>query len=525
MVASPAMRRRARWAGMVLWPSLMALLLLPDLADGPAGTPTVTPGPSRARGPNVLILIGDDHAGGTLGIDGDPRQATPRLDALARQGVRFDRAYCNAPVCSASRQSFLTGRLPHAVGVTLLMTPLPEEAITLGEWLKAHGYRTAAFGKMHFNGPSAHGFDERSDLASWGKHLKLYPPAGGVRLGPWRPFVDTAATWLNADCRPVNLPAEAMDSSYFADGAIQFLRRPHDRPFLLVASFYDPHSPFHFPREWEGRYRPDQFPVPPASKSDLAERPEVFATLSQRDFRGIQAAYYTSLSFLDHQVGRVLDALDASGHADDTIVIYLGDNGYLLGQHGRFEKHCFYEQSVRVPLIVRWPGKLPEDRRTPEMVELVDVVPTLLDLLGLPRPPHLHGISLVPLLKGASPRDGGRGRDVVFSEYPENEEAMIRSSRYKLIVGTGQRRRKDGFRAVRPPTGPYQRLYDLEADPDETTDLSGKPELVGVKAGLRHRLYERLITTREGCEPVPRGLSEVDAIRWCLVPRDVGHAR
>src|SRR3954468_860201 len=109
------------------------------------------------RPPNGLVLIGDDHAGGTLGIDGDPRRATPRLDRLARQGVRFDRAYCNAPVCTPSRQSFITGRLPHAVGVTLLTTPLPAEALTLGDWLSEFGYATGAFGKMHFNDAGTHG--------------------------------------------------------------------------------------------------------------------------------------------------------------------------------------------------------------------------------------------------------------------------------------------------------------------------------------------------------------------------------
>ncbi len=321
------------------------------------------PRTAHRSGPNLLILIGDDHGGGTLGIDGDPRRATPRLDALARQGVRFDRAYCNAPVCTASRQSFITGRLPHAVGVTRLYDRLSDDAVTLGDWLGDLGYGTAAFGKMHFNGPSSHGFAERIDLDDWRDHLAASPPEGVSPRRPWRPFVDPAAVWLNAACRSAGLPESAMESTFFADEAIEFLRRRHKEPFALVVGFYDPHSPFKFPREWEGRYRPEQFDVPEVSEADHRDQPRVFASLTADDVRGIQAAYYTSLAFLDHEVGRVLDALDTSEQAKNTVVVYLGDNGYMCGQHGRFEKHCFYEPAVRVPLILRWPGRLPEGRR------------------------------------------------------------------------------------------------------------------------------------------------------------------
>ena len=156
----------------------------------------------------------------------------------------------------------------------------------------------------------------------------------------------------------------SMESTYLVDRAAEFLDRHKDkarsRPFAMVVGFPEPHSPFKFPDDWPRRYRPDQFAAPPVSETDRLDQPKVFADLTPDEVRGIQASYYTSLSFLDHQVGRVLDALDASGLADDTIVVYLGDNGYMLGQHGRFEKHCSYEPAVRVPLILRWPGHLPE---------------------------------------------------------------------------------------------------------------------------------------------------------------------
>ena len=189
----------------------------------------------------------------------------------------------------------------------------------------------------------------------------------------------------------------------------------------------------------------------------------------------------------------------------------------MLGQHGRFEKHCFYEPAVRVPLILRWPGHLPEDRRVAGMVELADLFPTICHVLRVPRPPILHGTDLVPLIEQ---RPGAGGRTLVFSEYNENEEAMIRSDRYKLIVGTGRRERKDHLETGGPLQGPYQRLYDLDRDPDETTDLSRDPRLAPIRAELLQGMYERLASTMRKRDPIPSGLSQLDAISWCLAPRD-----
>ena len=472
-----------------------------------------------ARKPNILILVGDDHAGGLLGIDGDPRRATPRLDALAAQGVRFDRAYCNSPVCTASRQSFITGRLPHAVGVTRLTTPLPDDAVTLGDWLGELGYDTAAIGKMHFNGPSKHGFATRLDSPDWNAWLRENPPGGGDHRRRWRPFVDPAREWLNADVRPFGLPAASMESSYLVDRAAEFIskHKTGSKPFAMVISFPEPHSPFKFPDDWARRFRPEAFPVPTVSASDRLDQPKVFASLTPAEVQGIQASYFTSLAFLDHQVGRVLDALDASGSSNDTIVVYLGDHGYMLGQHGRFEKHCSFEPAIRSPLILRWPGHLPANRKVGDLVELVDLLPTLLDLAGLPNPPDLHGRSLRPLALG---EPGAKGREVVVSEYLENEEATVRSGRYKLVVGSGARERRDGYESTNPLPGPYEHLHDLETDPDETTDLRDQPELAAIVADLRRKLLDRLATTRGTRPAVPAGLSEAEALRWCLIPQD-----
>lgn len=203
--------------------------------------------------PNLLVIIADDHGGGTLGIEGDPRQATPNLDALAREGVLFERAYCNSPLCTPSRQSLITGLLPHSIGVTQLATPLPGSALTLGHWLRDLNYVTLAIGKMHFNDTASHGFTVRLDTPDWQRYLKTHPPHGGDHRRAWRPFLDPAREWLNADVRSAGLPAESMQSVYFVDQAVAFLKGKHERPFALIVSFHDPHSPFNFPRGWENR--------------------------------------------------------------------------------------------------------------------------------------------------------------------------------------------------------------------------------------------------------------------------------
>ena len=402
-----------------------------------------------------------------------------------------------------SRQSLITGKLPHAVGVTQLTTRLSDDVLTMGEWFRDLDYRTAAIGKMHFNGPSAHGFAVRLDTPDWQSYLREHPPRGGDHRRPWRPFQDPAAVWLNAGCRSTGLPVESMQSTYFVDRAIEFLeRQASDRPFAADRQLLRPAQPVPLPRGVAAAIPAGDFPVPPVSDRDRREQPAIFASLTPDEVRGIQAAYYTSLSFVDSQVGRLIRGLDELKLSERTLVVYVGDNGYMLGQHGRFEKHCFYEPAVRIPLIMRWPGTLPGGRRIDELVEMVDVLPTILHLMRLPAPPDLQGIDLEPLLRG---KPGARGHDVVFSEYLENEEAMVRSARFKLIVGTGRRHRQDGYQTGKPLPGPYQRLFDLVDDPGETRDLADDPGHQAVKDDLLRRMYLRMTTTRDGLEPVPAG--------------------
>jgi choline-sulfatase len=480
--------------------------------------------PGRAEEPhrpNILWIVADDLAPYVCGAYGNKVVKTPNLDRLAASGLRFDRAFCNSPVCTASRQSFLTGRYPRTIGVTQLSTPLPAGETTLAELLKKAGYDTAAIGKMHFNSDLKHGFDLRLDLADHRKYLQekgRQPlPEGVPVLPPWRPFRDPARIWLNGTYLPFGAVDADMAGTYFADEAARYLRTKRDRPFFLMVSFYEPHSPFHFPVEYRGRHRPESFPVPKPGPEDDWQIPAVFRDLTDRDKQGILASYCTSVEFLDKNVGRVLDALEQSGKERETLVILIGDHGYMLGQHGRFEKHCCFEPAVRAPLVMRYPGKVKPGRSTSALVEFIDIAPTVLQSCGAPIPTTVQGKSLLPLLEGQTDRH----RERVFAEYSENEEAMVRSARWKLISGTGKRERQDGYRTGKPLPGRTVQLYDLDNDPDELKNLAALPEQAGRVAEMTNQLAEHLKRTARQPELLPRDGDVHALLENCLQPRDV----
>ncbi len=470
---------------------------------------------------NVLWIIADDHAAYVCGAYGNKIVRTPNLDRLAKQGMRFDRAFCNAPVCTASRQSFLTGRYPRSLGVTQLSTPLPPGTPTLATMLKAAGYDTAAIGKMHFNSNLKHGFDLRLDLPEHRKALAARgarPLPAGVAVQPaWRPFRDPARIWLNSACLPYGAVQADMAGTWFADKAEEYLKEKRERPFFLIVSFTEPHSPFHFPVEYRGKYRPESFAAPKPGPADAEQTPAIFRDLTDREKQGIAAAYYTSTEFMDHNVGRVLAALEGAGLAERTLVIYTGDHGYMLGQHGRFEKHCSFEPAVRAPLLMRWPGKIKPEQHTSALVEFIDIAPTILEGCGVKVPASVQGKSLVRLLEGAT----AEHRSQVVVEYSENEEALIRTERWKLVYTTGKRLRQDGYATGKPLPGRTVRLYDLKEDPDEMTDLSSRPEQAGRVRMLTKLLAEHMKRTARQPKRVPKTDDVHEVLGYCLRPHDV----
>ncbi len=495
-----------------------------DLLSGalvPLAAPRSSAQPHRK--PNFLFILADDHAGYVLGCDGNRRARTPNLDQFATGGVRFASHHCNSPVCTPSRQSFLTGQLPHAAGVTVLSTPLADDKPTLAKQFQKAGYRTAVFGKMHFNRPAEpglHGFDiamtEDAITKAWMRDVKPGALAAGIRTKPaqWRPFRDPARIWLNAEKLPLAAYDEETRGTYIARSAIRYLEENRDRPFALWTSFQEPHSPFDFPAEDRDLFSARDFPVPRAGPEDAWQIPKIFRDLSDDDKRGIAAAYYTSVAFLDRNVGRVLEALRGLRLEENTFVVYMADHGYSLGQHGRFEKHCGYEPALRVPLIMRYPGRF-RAGVVKDLTEHIDVPATIVDVMGLDPLPVTHGQSLRPYLEA---RAMDRPRDHVFSEYLENEEAYIKTREWKYILCSGKRARQDGYEIDNPTPGRYRRLYDLRNDAGEFTDVAaGHPDVVTRLEGL---MLDRFRATHPDRDAEPQRLSREEAIEFYLRPRD-----
>lgn len=474
------------------------------------------------RKPNVLFIMGDDHAPYVMGAYGNQLARTPNLDWLAAGGVRFNHAYPNSPVCTPSRQSLITGKLPHAAGVTLLRTPLAEHQLTIAEHLKQFGYRTGAVGKMHFNSKLKHGFDYRIDLPEYQRWLKERPtravPAQmRVKQPQFRPFVDSARVWLNGDYLPAGRHDEEMAGTFLARRAIEFLEQKSEQPFCLWVSFYEPHSPFDFPIEYAGLFDPKQMPVGNIGREDGKQIPKVFNDLSYEEKQKIVASYYTSVAFLDKNVGLVFDAVKRLNLENETLIIYVGDHGYNLGHHGRFEKHTFWETAVRAPLLISYPQRFVRGKVVNALVEFVDLMPTILDVCGVSHPEELQGQSLVPLLRGKTKR----GREYVFSEYLFGwEEAMIRTRRWKLIYTKGNMNRTDGYETAYPKSGKSKRLYDVVKDPDEMTNLAGRPAYQKIVRELQKKLYERLVSTQPKGQRVPPGLSQEEVIDRLLRPAE-----
>lgn len=481
----------------------------------------VTQTATAAERPDVVLICADDHAAYVCGAYGNAIVRTPALDAFAASGLRFTHAYCNSPVCTASRQSFLTGRYPRTIGVTELKTPLPESETTLAELLAGAGYRTAAVGKMHFNSQLTHGFEVRIDEPDYARWRRERPavhiPPGLAVQPPWKPFRDPAATWLNAAIRPVGERDADMQGTFFAEAAARLLAdRTDPRPLFLIVSFYEPHSPFRFPLEFAGRHAPDEFIVPPVDESDRDDIPAEFRDLTDADKRGITAAYHTSIEFLDSNIGIVLAAIDASGRSRAN-VISMSDHGYMLGQHGRFEKHCMFEPAVRVPLIVRAPGITSAGTTCNALVELIDVAPTILELCGVAAPAAMQGRSLVPLLRDPATKH----RPQVIVEYAPNDELMICDGRWKLMYERGARLREDGYATGHAPGGERIRLFDLQADPDERHDVALLKKNSAIRDALLARLADHVRSTSRQPELVPQTDDDRAVLAWGSQPRDM----
>jgi choline-sulfatase len=424
-----------------------------------------------ARPPSILLVMVDQLAASWLPAYGHRVVPAPNLTALARDGVTFDAAYCASPLCAPSRAALLTGRLPSRTRVYDNAAEMRASLPTVTHHLRAAGYATTLAGKMHFVGPDQlHGFEERLTPDVYPAGLD-WTPDWRAPLGERLPWYHTMESVLSPGVIAASMQVDYDDEVCFhAVRALFDHARSRSRdPFFLVASFTSPHDPWELPgRYWDrvdpAAVEPPAVPAIPLEEADPHSRrlramcgiDEAALTVEQ--VRRARHAYFAAIAYVDERIGQVLAALAESGLEDDTIVVFTADHGEMLGERGLWYKMAFFEDSARVPLVVRPPrgGGVRADGRIPEPVSLLDVAPTLLELAGLPAAPDGDGASLVPLLRGA----GGRGEPVLAEYLAEGVTApavMIRRGTLKY---------------VRCGDDPDQ-LYDLAADPRELRNLAG----------------------------------------------------
>jgi iduronate 2-sulfatase len=451
---------------------------------------------SAAERPNVLLICVDDLKP-VLGCYGDAVVKSPQIDRLAARGVRFERAYCNQAVCSPSRNALLVGLRPQRLGIYDLATNFRKsvpDALTLPQHFRQHGYRTEALGKIFHVG---HGNQE--DAASWSvphfsaKSIGYALPENKAELTrEGALFHNQPAGNLpkGAAYEAGDVPDNAYGDGAIADEAIRRLEQAKTRPeepFFLAVGFLKPHLPFCAPRKYWDLYRPEEFTLaalrePPEGAPDYA--PQFGGEL--RNYKQMPAkgpidedvqrtlihGYYACVSYMDAQLGRVLEALDANGFADNTLIVLWGDHGWHLGDHGMWCKHTNYEQATRIPLIIAGPpgGAVASGKTTAALAESVDVYPTLCELAGLPIPTDLDGDSLTTVLE----RPESTGDEVAYHVYPRGNRLgrAVRTARHRLIE----------WKPIGEPveTAEYE-LYDYIADPAETKNLAAEQPTVVAK--------------------------------------------
>ncbi len=435
---------------------------------------------------NVLFIAVDDLKP-ALACAGDPHARTPNIDKLAARGTAFARAYCQQAVCSPSRSSLLTGRRPDTTRVYDLVThfrkALPD-VVTLPQHFKDHGYYARGIGKIYHGGLN----DEPSWSVPWeGTKGRNFGPDGQKRLGEMKARAkasgDDASKVRGLPFEAPDVADDSLNDGWTANRAVEILesRKGKEEPFFLAVGFLKPHLPFVAPKPYWDLYDPAELPV--AASADPPKDAPRFAPQFGGELRQYQDipksgpvpketarklvhGYYAAVSYMDAQVGRVLDALKVKGFADDTVVILWGDHGWHLGDHGMWCKHTNYERATRSALVMSVPGQKVKGKTTDALVEFVDIYPTLAKVCGLPEPDGVEGHSLAPLLD-----DPVRPwKAAAFSQYPRGGKHTgplmgyaIRTDRYRYV----EWRKRGGGEVV------ARELYDHRFDPEEGRNVAG----------------------------------------------------
>lgn len=433
--------------------------------------------------PNVLLLMSDQHSKFHIGAYGDPLVRTPNLDDLAARGMTLTNAYCASPVCGPSRMAFMSSRTPSHCRVWdnshLLHSGIPTWAHAMG----LAGYETSLIGRMHFNGhDQRHGFENRP-LGEYGathpgaprKGAPLFQKISAATTGQNRTAVEQAGRGF-ASYHVFDEQVAEATSDYLREHA----RETKDRPFAAVAGFLLPHCPFIAHDDLFDHYY-DRVDVPthpvdePAAIRKFKEVRGLYPPVDDERVRVARAAYYGMCEFLDRQIGRILETLAETGLDRNTLVIYCSDHGEMAGEKGCWWKSSYYDGSVGVPIIASLPGVIPEGTTSPQICNLIDLGPTLVDMAGGEPMPGADGHSLWPILQGGSSEDHP---NETFSEHYGQERIpsrMIRTGPWKCYR----------YHDETPPV-----LYNLEDDPEENCDLAGDPAFAEILALLVKRLNE-----------------------------------
>ena len=480
-------------AAMKPWPGRGASAMANSstaLGSAPAG--------SSNRPPNILIIMTDQHRWDYMTALGNSPVPTPNIDRIISRGVRFPNAICPYPVCAASRMALLSGCYAHTTGVINNTDLLPWNTPTMAHFFANRGYHTGVIGKTHFNDGHTHGFQYSLGFNDWFMYLgpKMQEYADEIANNPFPFFFKTVnddgaglperpAVWgkktpwaghVKNMGLPSGLDADDQFDAFVAREACRFLEHHANEPFFLSANLLKPHTPFHPPQPWANKYPVERQTLPPVG--DITTYPKwlqrhirSFQDLGPERLKAWRAGYRGNLDYVDTCVGEIYQTLERLNLVQNTVVIYTADHGEMDGDHGLYGKFCLFDPSVRVPLVVSQPGRLPENKTSAALVEYIGLYPTLAELAGAPAPHNIDSRSFADLVRNPA----ATGPEAIFSEYNLRSAAdcyMVRTKRYKYILN-----HKD-----------IPELYDLEADPQENRNQSADPSLARVRGDLHDRL-------------------------------------
>ena len=463
--------------------------------------------------PNVLFIISDD-LNNNLGCYQDPQAKTPNLDKLAARGVQFNNSYCAYPLCGPSRNSLLTGLYPNSTGIltnSLIFRQTIPSQLSMPQAFRLSGYFAARVGKLyHYNVPNSIGTNGHDDPASWEIELN---PAGVDRLEEEPNIFSLTPGQFGGT---LSWFASPKSDKFHTDGlnaqdaqwVLERCAARTDRPFFLALGFFRPHTPYVAPKEpYFGWYPENEMRIVPDIQADQADIPAAGLASYKKEQdaltddlrRQALQAYYSSISFMDAQVGSVIDTLDRLGLADNTIIVFTSDHGYHTGEHGLWQKQSLFEECARVPLLIVAPGVGTKGQTVKSPVSLVDVFPTLAELCNIETPNNLQGQSLVPMLKDPdfvgrgwaitqvvrNAGGGGKKRAAANTDRETSENRFfgysLRTPKWRFTLWDDGRRGRE--------------LYDHDTDPQELTNLAEKPEFAGTVKQLTTQLTEAMKST------------------------------